>query len=496
MADTDDIWALKEQLEDAPDDHELRWVVAKQFYAACEYRHALEELQILRNEWQPRVNVVRFLAASYFRLGRYEESIRELRRAIETWPDELALREQLAKVLEVADQKQEAVKVWEALHQDDPKHPLAGRAAKRLRKQIEKEYQGASYDMGADHVDSGINLKPGQTCPKCGAQNALDTEVCWQCQAPIFSVRTPRPSRRPQPLGFPTPSNQRTLRLAAGLVTGLLLAACVYLGLRDLAMMDNAPATTLADLYTNALAPTRAIVGVTLLAVWPLAIFLALYAVDAPDVPGGHMTVAGLFLAALTVWSSFLGLQGLLYGAAVTLVLGFPILWVIFGLKPGKAAAAWGMQALLVVLCALAALVLTEYARTGILLNPMRDVPAITRFTNITNTSPAYMQSRTIEESVPIRQRIEWAKSASPWINHYAQEVYITIEPIDAGAGLEVELADASGSTQGYLVGVTQKTETDVAIIPGQPYTLKIAGPAEAGVTLTIRGIAPHQFLP
>jgi tetratricopeptide (TPR) repeat protein len=107
-----DIWDLSRFVEDHPGDYEQRWRLAKKLYLACEYRLALEHLQILRNEWARKLNVVRYLAATLYRLGRYDEAIRELEDAIYTWPEEIGLREQLARVLEVANRNPEAADAW------------------------------------------------------------------------------------------------------------------------------------------------------------------------------------------------------------------------------------------------------------------------------------------------------------------------------------------------------------------------------------------------
>ncbi|HNY22156.1 MAG TPA: tetratricopeptide repeat protein, partial [Treponemataceae bacterium] len=42
----------------------------------------------------------RYLAATYYRLGKNEEALEELRDALKRWPDELSLKEQMTRVLE------------------------------------------------------------------------------------------------------------------------------------------------------------------------------------------------------------------------------------------------------------------------------------------------------------------------------------------------------------------------------------------------------------
>lgn len=128
-----DIWDIARYVEANPDDHEQRWRLAKKLYTAWEYRLALEHLQILKNEGPHRINILRYLGATYYRLGRYEEAIKELRTAIDNWPDELGLYEQLARVLEIAGDHEEAAAMWDMTLELDPHHPMAAHAAARLR---------------------------------------------------------------------------------------------------------------------------------------------------------------------------------------------------------------------------------------------------------------------------------------------------------------------------------------------------------------------------
>ncbi|MEK7795771.1 MAG: hypothetical protein AAB353_14635, partial [Candidatus Hydrogenedentota bacterium] len=80
-----DVWELQQWVEGHPDRFDQRWRLAKKLFLAWEYRLALEHLLVLKNEWDRRPNVVRYLAATYYRLGRYEEAIEELRAATQSW---------------------------------------------------------------------------------------------------------------------------------------------------------------------------------------------------------------------------------------------------------------------------------------------------------------------------------------------------------------------------------------------------------------------------
>lgn len=492
MSESDDLWALKQAIEENPSDHELRWKAAKRFYSACEYRHALEELQILRNEWEPRLNVVRYLAATYYRLGRYPEAIRELDAGLKTWPQEAALQEQRARVLEVAGKLLEAADQWEAIGEQDPSHPLAKSAAKRLRRKVEGKYAEQATDLTLDSEESGINLKPGQTCANCGAHNALDAELCWQCQSPIYSVRTPRPSLRPGG-GAPVVEQRNLLGLAGGVITVLVLAMCVYLTLRDLSAM-NAPAGSIEGFYRHTLAPTRVVLGAGLLLIWPLTFYLLLFAAGVPRIPLGTATLSGLCLAGIAYWLSFSSPTGLVGGLVFGLLASAPIIYFYFQLKPKEVVSAWIYQAIIIVVATLVIITVTEWSRTGVFFNPVRDIPALSRVERMPVVNPELQFERTLTEPLPWRNRIQWESSGSPWLDRYAEGIFLEVAP-RGGGPVELDFLNAAGSTIGFETGIRDAQTFTYPIDPGQPYAVVVNGPDSGTVGVRITGILPHRLL-
>ncbi len=87
-----EIWDIQRYVEAHPEDSEQCWHLAKKLYMAWEYRLALDHLQVSQNDWSHRLNVRRYLSASYYRLGRDDEAATELNAAIIEWPDEIGLR--------------------------------------------------------------------------------------------------------------------------------------------------------------------------------------------------------------------------------------------------------------------------------------------------------------------------------------------------------------------------------------------------------------------
>ena len=111
----------------------------------------------------------RYLAATYYRLGRYDESIQELLSAISAWPNEIPIREQLARVYEVSQQTEDAIRVWQDILQLDTHHPIAAQTIQRLR--TSPGEPSSENELRLNESDSGIDLAPGMMCPKCGARN-------------------------------------------------------------------------------------------------------------------------------------------------------------------------------------------------------------------------------------------------------------------------------------------------------------------------------------
>ena len=101
-------------------------------YLDGHYAPALDHLRLLKEQWPSRVNVRRYLAASYYRLGRYDDAIAELRGSVSEWEREIPLREQLARVLEVSGKPADAAVVWKEIQRLRPDHAVASWAVARL----------------------------------------------------------------------------------------------------------------------------------------------------------------------------------------------------------------------------------------------------------------------------------------------------------------------------------------------------------------------------
>ena len=175
MADVDEIRAY---VESHPDDHKQRWRLAKKLYSAWDYRSALEHLIILRDVWSDEVQVLRYLAATYYRLGKYDEAEAELKKALKSHPEEYSLLEQLAKIYEGGGQTDQAIEIWSKLMEVKPSK-AAEEALERLGMA-----QGTMASTMAAYGSEEVSSHGDDTvvvCPHCGESNDVFSKRCVRC---------------------------------------------------------------------------------------------------------------------------------------------------------------------------------------------------------------------------------------------------------------------------------------------------------------------------
>lgn len=492
-----EVWDIAKYVEEHPDDYEQRWRLAKKLYAAWEYRLALEHLQVLRNEWQKRLNVVRYLAATYYRLGRYDEAVAELREAIETWPQEMGLREQLARVLEIAGKRIEAAEVWKKIAEIDPHHPIAKNAVKRL---LEDKEPTPREELQLGDSDSGIDLSPGRVCPNCGAQNSDEFDRCWQCHTLLTEAQiTPRPtvrlSERRPPVVTP-----EMLSMGLGLAVVAMLALCIYLSLK-LLLMDEAGAkhfiNTLGGMYQHELGLSRVITGVTVVILWPfvLQLTLSLMRLERPA-PMPLIWLAGLLqasLAFLCTWlpSSMISLIFLLPAVA-----GLGAIAGIFGLGLLRAMNVWILQLILMCLAAITAFTACESIQLGQFFNPISEIPAVLRYAQEQKSNPTPGMHPVPGNIVPLAQKTQWTSTGSLWLDRRAGEAQFLLFSDNEKVPLKFEINQGETKPLVFETVETRQWTYEFEVHPGEEYFIKVGGPEGSHVELVTAGMLPPKFLP
>jgi tetratricopeptide (TPR) repeat protein len=497
------MWDLGQYVEEHPDAYEQRWRLAKKLYLACEYRLALEHLQVLKNEWIRKQNVLRYLGATYYRLGRYEESVRELEEAIEIWPDEVGLREQLARVLETAGDHTRASAVWEQVQRLDPDHPMAGKAAERL---ISHHDASPESDLRIQESDSGIDIAPKRICPACGAQNSIEFDRCWQCRTPLVhgavAAIAPLPMPVPMPVAQPLAGieedknpGRRVANILAGLLLFALLTGGIIGGISALPSQEAPPGidivpTVYAYLY-NALFSVRLVVGLVVLALWPLVLFLTLNTASSNEPHPLVVAAAGLFLGALGNGLAWTPPQVLPHLLGLTALVSFLTIFAFFNLTLRDTLIVWLVQLLIIPAAAAGAILAVEGP------SALLSAPATVAYAAKHDSAklPAFRYEAPPASVVASSDQyaIQWNSTGSPWLDQKLSNTQFEMTHVAKGNPLSFDLR-----AEGHTV-LFEKTGTSPFRIgfpklkPGIPYTLSVRGdPDQVGTPI---GLAVYSLL-
>ena len=485
------IWDISQYVEANPEDYEQRWRLAKKLYMAGEYRLALEHLQVLKNNWKPKINVVRYLAATYYRINRYDESVKELNSAIEQWPDETPLREQLARMLEVADRDNEAAEVWKELLERDPGHSMARRALARLEEdraeQAKKDEPQGPVPV-SPAASGGDSLQPGIVCPRCGAQNSEEFDRCWKCHAPFLaagSVADEVDSFGDE--GLRALISPQVLSFLTGCVLLALLLLAAWLTLRPMlfAAEEGAEATlprTVQEFFAARLVMARLVVGLAVLVAWPVSLWLALALAKAYDVPGSKILATGCFLAVLAYVLSWVELPVVGYALLAPLAIALPLMALAFRANFARVLAAWVISSVAVAAVALVSL--------GLLLgfDMVTEFPAIARYAQVHDGGPNPGRHSVGTVTVPVISPVRWNSTGSTWLDTYAATIACEVKTENASSRLTFELKDEAG-TQVYERIQTNPYRLLYDVIPESRYEVRVAGPEGAQLELTFYGL-------
>jgi hypothetical protein len=457
-----------------PDDYEQRWWLAKKLYKNSEYEPALEHLLILRKRWTPKLNVARYLAATYYRLGKYPEAIAELETAVEDWPEEIPVREQLARVLEVAGRKEGAATVWREVLKLKPSHAMAEQALARLPRMTPPPREAPALKDS----DFGIGFGSGRTCEKCGALNTEDREQCWKCDSVLYDYDAepltpdPKPATPPGNLEYEPPAGHATAvwNTVGTVGIAVMLALGAFVSLRQLsASYEMHVARTPQELWSLGMLLTRVSIGGALLVGWPVALWVGLTVSRAGVFNLKPVAVTGLLFASLSyaALSMPLGYIGALLVALMAVSLG-PIM-LLFNIDFGRSLIVWAIQCVLV-----GAIVAIAFgAMEGAL--AVQELPAVLRYAGGHRMGPNAGSCPLPAMTLPADIRVRWQPTGSTWLDQRAGQAEIVFSSTTSSKKIQIELTDENGKVVHEEIN-TVPFGCQVKIIPDRTYTLRVSG--------------------
>jgi len=499
------MWDIAQYVEANPDRHDQRWRLCKKLYTAKEYRLALEHLLVLKNEWEDRKRVRRYLGATLYRLERYAEAVSELKEAINIWPEEIDLREQLAQVLFKSGDLDACADAWEKIAEVNPKHKYAAKAAKAMRAQAKgEEYDQFDTDAMGEDLDQGFGMSVEVTCPQCNAKNSDEFDRCWNCHAPLGKgTPAPKPavsavgSNPYKPIEIEDDEDGARGKAVYFLGAGAGLAGLYALFLIFKLMMQAAPtgpAMSLDELLTMHMNGTRVWLGILLLVNWSflLAISVDLFFNEKPSrIP--EALCAGLITGGISFALTWLPLEKLMLAFMVPALVSLPLMVVFLPKKFPKILGAWVLQLALVFGFMFACASIVERSNTGQWFNPIAEYNGLLEYSKKRAADNNPSGYTVIEGAAPVEKQFKLERTGSTWLDLKAKAVTFTVEHETAGEDLRFEVADGS-KTIIFEMLKNPKWSGMYNLETGKTFTINTYGPEGAAVKVSINSLLFPKF--
>ncbi|HDP35881.1 MAG TPA: hypothetical protein ENN29_12325 [Candidatus Hydrogenedentes bacterium] len=502
-----ELWDVAAHVENHPDDYPQRWRLAKKLYSAREYRLALEHLNVLKNEWTPKLNVRRYLAATYFRLGRYPEAISELEEAIGEWPDEIGIREQLAYVLKADKQLEKALDAWEQVLRLQPDHAIGQKSVVRLKALLAGDARNQDAPTKIDPViiqEENVPTPPpmpGMECPKCGAQNSEEFGDCWRCGKPLPHAKFGISDEAAHDFVEQSlPIRSETLgRIAVIATLGLLLYA-LFLSIRIIVKYNEGveTLTSLSQVYDYDLVPARIAAGLVMLLSWPVVLRLIIRLFRAKPRPkASHTYIGGSLLGAFALAMMLIPMPAMLLtpAIAILLFLALTVVMVAFQMNMGMALAVWAAHFAVMFVLGAAAFWTTEIYQYGSVVNPVGEVMAVRQFARDPGENGDGKPVRLPSVITPIRDKAKWFSSGSLWLDEKISQITITLRLEEESPGLRFQIYEEGILRFHEDIGEKRNESFTYPVVPGTEYEFVVAGEDNLIVQVVIQSVLPFQII-
>lgn len=474
-----DLWEIQKYVEAHPTNYEQRWRLTKRLYKEGEYRAALEHIQVLRNEWEPKPSVVRYHAATLTRLNRPAEAVRMLEKAGQEWPQDTEILEQLAMAYSRAGNLEDAASIWGDLASMVPDHKYARRAQDKLLREMRPER--------SDGSDSANETVP---CSRCGTMNSPEVFECKNCLQRLDLIEDIVSS-------ITSTSTERTkATITPWVKSGLLFLSLLYsayaimnaLELKNAVAQDNFTVyVSWEQLMVEEFLFPRLILGGVLLVAWPLI----LRGAEVGAGLGGwfrlETAMTGMMWAALALavsWIPGVGLIGWVLAVAGVSLAGT---WLEYRDRPGVGLRIWIAEVSLVAL--ILVIGITAVLGVGI----FGQLPGIDAFSRIDRASTQLRISGTLSEP----RIFQTQSSQSEWIDERASGLglKISVSPEAVKREMTIQIMQDEVTIL-YESIVAREQYFDLKKIrPGLPAEVELLYGEDVQVTLDIVGVLPVTAL-
>lgn len=487
---------LFDYVDKNPKDYEKRWLLAKKLYQNKDYHLALEHLQVLKNEWEPKVNVIRFLSATLYRLGKYEEAIEELKNAIKKWPEEPGLYEQLGRVLVTVQEYEEAKKVYEELTKIVPNHRWAPLAIDKLNRIIErKTLKRKPYPV---ILATDFDLLPENICKRCGADNSKENSRCWKCGEPLSKSTNPptMPSEGIQPNLYILLTPE-IITLALGIILVTSLGLNLFLSLRTWTYSHSItpqPSLSFWELYQNQLAYTRILTGFGLVSISYFFIKVGIKLLGIKDkISPNIIIVTSLLIASFYFLCSWLPKNLIVWGIIFTPFISFVLIFGALGISPLKALNLCLFYTFCTIFFIIFSFSIIESYRLNTLINPITQFPSVVKyFANQKEKFPLVLLISNAE-GMPTKKDFILESSGSYWLDLRGKEIQVSLF-LEKSDTFTLEINKGETNPIVYDKLKSDKWITRCSLQPGEVYTVKFFTENNTPYTLKIESLLPLKL--
>ncbi|MCX8065678.1 MAG: tetratricopeptide repeat protein [Candidatus Hydrogenedentes bacterium] len=487
---------LLDYVEKNPKDYEKRWILAKKLYQNKDYHLALEHLRVLKEEWEPKVNVIRFLSAALYRLGKYEEAIEELRNAIKHWPDEQGLYEQLGRVLVTAQRYEEALNVYEELIKIVPNHRWAQLAVDKLKRILErKTLKRKTYPV---ILATDFDLLPETICKRCGADNPKEEKRCWKCGETL--------SKSTNPPTIPSEGTQRNLyimltpeilTLALGIILVSSLALNLFLSIKfwiNPTPNSSQPSLSFWELYQNQLIYTRILTGFGLISASYLFVKLGFKLLGIKDkISPNIVVITSLLIASFYFLCTWLPKDLIVWGIIFTPFITFILIFGALGIPPLKALNLTLFYVSSTILFVILSSSIIESYRLRTFINPITQFPSVVKY--FANQKEKFPLTVLISspDGLPIKKDFTLESSGSYWLDLRAKEIQISLF-FERSDGFTLEINKGETNPIIYDKLKSEKWITKCTLQEGDTYTIKVFTDNKTPFTIKMESLLPLKI--